>query len=96
MTNAVVLGGSQQPQPSVFPNPCSDQAQLLFPKAWAGRQVEVEILSSNGVPVHKQSATVGSGARIPTLQWSAGIYWVRCTEMETARLLGVVPLKVSR
>lgn len=96
MTNAVVLGEGQAPEPSVFPNPCSDQAQLSLPKAWLGERVEVEVLNSNGSPIHEQSVVAGNAIEISTSQWSSGVYWVRCKAAASGRLLGVASLKVSR
>jgi hypothetical protein len=96
MTNVVILGERQEVKPSVFPNPCTDQVQLAFPKAWAGKQVEVKVFSSNGSPVHQQSVGAGKEIDIATIRWPSGIYWVQCREVATGRLLGVAPLKVSR
>lgn len=96
MTNAELLGPTQAPEPSVFPNPCTERAQLSFPEVWSGRQMEVEILSSNGRPVYQQSVVAGNEMNVSTTNWATGIYWVRCLDASTGQLLGAVPLKVSR
>ncbi len=96
MTNVVMPGEHWEAKPFIFPNPCTDQAQLAFPKAWAGAPIEVEILSSSGSPLYRQSVVANNEISISTGNWASGIYWVHCREVGTGRLFEVAPLKVSR